>query len=176
MKWLLRQLLFNLLKTLALLASVFLLIKLLLGYYADQREAEAVDPIYAVEVFSPLFPIRKVIASRKFHHPDGEPWDCTYAIVELAANAPERPPTSPENTHWYLEFGGNWQETPEPPLRETIRRALSFCSKYFEPEVSEVLSRALALKGSWYDRDSVGETLFIYSKPHQIAARIRYGD
>ncbi|WP_212702993.1 hypothetical protein [Thalassovita aquimarina] len=57
-----------------------------------------------------------------------------------------------------------------------MRRALRFCSQYFDDATNDRLFRALAEPGSWYVRGPVGEILYIYSLPQNIAARIRFGD
>jgi hypothetical protein len=131
---------------------------------------------YAHGVFSGLVVIDDVLASRKHHPLFGETWDCTYAIVALTDAAPQRPPSPKQITNWKYRFGGDWAPTPAPPLGDTTRDALSFCSEYFAADVASRLRTALTTPGSWYVRDGVGENLYIYAPKQDIAAKIRFGD
>ncbi len=135
------------------------------------------DPTYATDLFAGHLSVAKVLATRKWHRRGGEPWDCSYAIVDLADGAPNVPPSwSNSDNGWKYKFGGDWKETPEPESHDNMRRALRFCSQYFDDATNDRLFRALAEPGSWYVRGPVGEILYIYSLPQNIAARIRVGD
>ncbi|MCG7494825.1 hypothetical protein [Thalassobius sp. Cn5-15] len=183
MRWILKQLALNATKMLAGFAGIFLL--LMCGCEALKvRYNHAADsPAYAEAVFERLLPFDRVLASRAYHLIDDDwpNWDCTFAIVELAADAPEAPPSRVMaedglNLGWRYVFGGSWEATPKTPLSPNTRDALGFCVQYFEAEVSQRLRSAMREPGSWYVLGPVGETLFIYSLPQRIAARIRFGD
>ncbi|PID37470.1 MAG: hypothetical protein CR993_00215 [Rhodobacterales bacterium] len=92
----------------------------------------------------------------------------------MFADAPKIPPSA-TNRGWFLRFGGDWQPTPAPPLSGTTRDALAFCAQYW-PEIGTKLVWALNEPGNWVIRGLAGETLFVYSTQHKLAARIRYGD
>jgi hypothetical protein len=68
------------------------------------------------------------------------------------------------------------QPTPAAPLGESTRDALSFCARDWDQEFGERLAAAISSANSWYIRDPVGETVFVYSLPQRIAARVRFGD
>ena len=145
------------------------------GYWQHIRDRD--DPIHAAEVFDGRVDYVRILASQRWHSRDAEPWDCTFAIVELRSSGPDTPPPAVNGRAWWLGFDGDWQATPEHPgPRDTMRRALQFCRKYWDDETGNRLARALATPGSWYIRSPVGETLLIYSRPERIAARIRFGD
>ncbi len=149
---------------------------LLVGQPERLRARE--DPVYADELFSGLLPVEEVLQSRKWHQRGAEPWDCTYAIVRLQAPALEQPPTRGWRNElgWQYQFGGDWKPTPAPLLGETTRDALEFCRRYWSAELYTELKFALGSSGSWFDRDRVGETLYIYAPRQRLAARIRFGD
>lgn len=119
-----------------------------------------------------------ILASRGWHPLSaGLTWDCTYAAVDLADDAPEEPPTRGRGeAEWRLAFGGEWQPTPAAPLGGATRDALSFRTRYWDQELGERLPAAISLADSWYLPDPVGETVFVYSLPQRIAARVRFGD
>ncbi|MGH1354836.1 MAG: hypothetical protein ACRBBS_07145 [Thalassovita sp.] len=149
----------------------------------DNYNAAADDPAYATAVFEPIVPFAHVLASREYHliGEDWPNWDCTYAIVELSPNAPETPPSRIEDSdgflvNWRYRFGGDWLPTPKPPLPDNTRDALGFCAQYFDDDLIGRMEKALANPGSWFALGRVGETLFIYSLPQKVAARIRFGD
>ncbi len=146
------------------------------GYMDRLRSIE--DPLYATELFGSFMPVSDVLASRKWHARDSEPWDCTYAIVTLAGEQPHNPPTRERDNAlgWMYTYGGNWQASPAAPLGENHRDALDFCSKYWSPELLDTLKTALYSSGAWFARDRVGETLFLYAPKQRLAARIRFGD
>lgn len=126
-----------------------------------------VNPGHANEYFEDKFEVEAVLASRRWHRLGAEPWDCTFAIVQIAADLPTHPPET---------WQGDWNPTPAAPLGDTTRDAVSSCQHYWSDDVLSWLVRALTEPGSFYARDGVGENLFIYAPSHRIAARIRYGD
>lgn len=134
-------------------------------------------PGYAQRVFAGLLPFDAVLAERE-RHPWWElDWDCTYAVVGLTDGALPAPPSRPrEEVPWWLAFGGGWEATPMPPVGDTTRDALAFCGRYWDDDVNLRLAAATAQAGSWYVRDDVGETVFVYSLPQRLAARVRFGD
>lgn len=162
----------------ALTLAIFYLVGwwIFVGYMDRLRSIE--DPPYATELFGNILPVSEVLASRKWHARDSEPWDCTYAIVRLTGDLPDKPPTRDwDNTlGWRYAYGGNWQASPAAPLGNNTRDALGFCTKYWSLEVLEELKTALYSSGAWFDRDRVGETLFLYAPKQRLAARIRFGD
>ncbi|MCG7622379.1 hypothetical protein MHM97_03275 [Epibacterium sp. Ofav1-8] len=149
---------------------------LLVGQPERLRARE--DPVYAEELFSGLLPVEQVLQSRKWHRRGAEPWDCTYAIVRLQAPVPDQPPTREwqNDLGWQYQFGGDWSPTPAAPLKATTRDALEFCGKYWPTELYTALKYARDSAGSWFDRDRIGETLYLYAPRQRLAARIRFGD
>ncbi|MEM6386485.1 MAG: hypothetical protein AAF718_09645 [Pseudomonadota bacterium] len=148
----------------AVIAAPFLLF---FGSYA--YFAVVVNPYFANAYFQTRVPVETVLASRRWHRLGSEPWDCTYAIVDLTADAPEFPETWGD--------AARWSETPAPPLGITTRGALEFCgSKYWSAEVQTRLARALSNPGSYFTRNGSGQDLWIYAPNNRIAAKIRYGD
>ncbi len=137
----------------------------ILGVYA--YNAVFVNPKYTAQYFEGQLEIGKVLASRRWHRLGAEGWDCSYAIAEIS---PDLPPDPPES--WQIE----WKPTPAAPLGETTRDAVDFCRTYYSEDTQARLESALTTPGSFYDRDGVGETVWIYAPRHRIAARIRYGD
>ncbi|MCR8723203.1 hypothetical protein [Frigidibacter sp. ROC022] len=147
---------------------------LLWGYPALRRLRD--NPGYAEKLFAGVLEHDRVLASRRWHGWGAESWDCSYGIVELSDAAAPTPPTAVSGDGWQFAYGGNWQASPAPPLNDTTRDALDFCSRYWDAALAGRLERALNTPGSWYIRDGVGETVFLYSVPERLAARIRYGD
>jgi len=135
------------------------------------------DPGFARAYFTDLVPYERVLASRKWHRVGAQAWDCTYAVVDLAETAPDRPGSRTETAKgWQFRWGGAWQPTPAAALGDTTRDALGYCGQYFSDDLNARLLAAISAPGSWYSRDRVGETLHLYSRPQGLAARIRYGD
>jgi hypothetical protein len=135
------------------------------------------DPPYAAQVFDGLVSYDRVLASRRWHRFGADAWDCTYAIVDLAETAPDLPPRRDgDTTGWEFVWGGDWQPTPAEPLGDTTRDAVGTCAERLGAGTSARLETALSEPGSWYVRDSVGETVHVYSAAQRLAARIRYGD
>lgn len=148
---------------------------LFVGQPDKTRQQE--DPVYASELFEGLLPVEEILATRKWHVRGAEPWDCTFAIARLSEDMPATPPSREEGKlGWRYQFGGNWKQTPAPKLRSTTRDALAFCSKYWPRPLANELKSALSTHGAWFDRDGVGETLFIYAPKQRLAARVRFGD
>lgn len=166
-----KKLLQNVLSRLFFLATI----PLVAFYSCSFYQTIISDPEYAPDVFSGNIEYDKVLASKK-SHPLGElNWDCTYAIVQLSSNAPSIPPSF-NSGNWRYKFGGQWAPTPIPDLYKNTRDAVLFCRKYFSDEINQRIEIALINSGSWYIRDAVGETIYIYSPIEKIAARIRFGD
>lgn len=138
------------------------------------------DAAYAATLFDGLVPYEGVDASRRWHPVLGgrRGWDCTYAIVTLAADAPAAPPAGDggDGRGWQFAFGGDWAPTPFPPLGDTTRDAVGTCRGDWPPEVASRIDAALAAPGSWYWTDGAGEQVHLYSAPQRLAARVRYGD
>lgn len=135
------------------------------------------DPGFAQEFFQGYLPFDSVLESRKWHPTNSFTWDCTYAIVELSEFAPDDPPFWRDREEgWQYRFGGSWQATPIAPLGSSTRDAIGFCAQYWPLELNERLKRATSEPGGWAIRGPVGETVYIYSVPERIAARIRFGD
>ena len=133
---------------------------------------------FARALFSPILSDFDVLASRRWHPiASFGDWACTYAVVEIPDDAPDVPPRySGPKSSWQFGFGGEWQNTPFSPLSDTTRDALGACRTRFDRDVAERLERAWNEVGSLAILGSAGETIFIYSKPQRIAARIRYGE
>lgn len=145
---------------------------------APDRKRQREDPVYASELFHGLAPVQEVLASRKWHRKDAEPWDCTYAIVRLTPDAPLVPPVRVRDNDlgWRYVFGGNWIPTPAPKLGDTTRDAIGFCAQYWPNDLTAEITQIIANPGAWYDRDRVGETVYLYAPKSRLAARIRFGD
>lgn len=179
MRWIVRFIAFRILRMLAVFAGIFAFLGVGWGEVQGWHNKWADSPEYAEQVFAELVPIDRVLASRRYHHwgPDWPNWDCTFAVVELATDAPELPVTSDKNaTNWKLAFGGAWLETPAAPFENDAFDAVDFCEANWPAEVRDRVALALAEPGSWYIRSRLGDVIFLYSKFHGLAARIRFGD
>lgn len=136
------------------------------------------NPTYAKRYFEDLFPVERILASRRWHGPGAGAFDCSYAIAELPADA--APDPGVRHRHgpraFHMGWGGDWQPTPAAPLGDTTRDTLGACAGYFTDDVNLRLARALAQPGSLYLRGPAGETVFIHAPGERIAARLRYGD
>lgn len=135
------------------------------------------DANYAAAVFDGVVAYDRVIASRRWHLEPAEPWDCTFAIVQLsdaAAETPDEP--SVDEVAWYLSWGGDWQVTPADHPGWQNRDAIRECAHNWSPEVETKLLMAIAEPGSWYAHDGIGDVVYVYSLKQRIAARIRLGD
>ncbi len=164
--------------TLLLLGGLFYGVYWYLAVHLPDERRARDDPAYAEFVFGGYVAFEEVRESRRWHRHGADAYDCTYAIVSLRTDAPVEPPELPENRRdqpWYWAYGGDWLPTPAPPLGRN-RDAVGFCARYFSTGTNERLEAAMAQPGSWHIIGSVGETVHIYSAPHRIAARIRYGD
>ncbi|MCY4178665.1 MAG: hypothetical protein OXC60_17200 [Litoreibacter sp.] len=135
------------------------------------------NPRYAHGVFAPIFPSFEVLESRRWHPLGAGGWDCTFAIVSLPFAAPVDPPQVKNDVAWQFIWGGQeWEPTPMKPLGDTTRDAIDACTGYWSKATSDRLLAALRQPGSFVEVGPVGETVFVYSSPQRIAARIRYGD
>jgi len=173
----------NIMKRSILRVGLFLLLPFALFYGCHTKRAFLDNPVYAEQVFAPHFQEFKVHESRRWHRLGAAAWDCTYAIIGLAETAPARPPSveydvmSDNHPRWFLKWGvGEWQATPVPPLRDGTRDAVAACEACWADDVAARIRSALNTPGSYRIVGSVGETVYIYSQPQRIAARIRFGD
>ena len=147
-----------------------------LGYFAFYGLAAMVsNPRYAEQVFAGLLPYDDVLASKKWHAIGDEPRACTYAIVSLPSDAGIDPPTG-KQADWRLVFAGDWKPTPERSIDGAARDPATVCSDEWSEETGQRLIHALEKPGSWYWRDDDRETVYIYSQPEHLAARIRWGE
>ncbi len=145
-------------------------------YFAFHGVAALVsNPRYAEQVFADLVPYDDVLASKKWHGIGDEPRACTYAIVSLRSDAGFDPPTA-EQADWRLVFAGDWKPTPDKSLDDAVRDPATVCRDEWSEETGKRLIHALKAPGSWYWRDGMRETIYIYSQPEHLAARIRWGD
>jgi hypothetical protein len=145
--------------------------------WMPEKARQTYDPIYARDVFAGRFPVAEVLATRRYHVRDAELWDCTYAIVRLGPDAPERPPTWQDmEIAWDLRFGGEWIETPAAELPVNYHDKIDLCAKYWPPALFTELKDTLYSPGAWFVSRQYSDTLHLYSKQRQIAARIRFGD
>ncbi|PTX56277.1 hypothetical protein C8N43_0932 [Litoreibacter ponti] len=159
--------------------GLFLLLPVLVFYGCHAKRALVDNPAYASEVFAPVFPAFEVLESRRWHRLGGEAWDCTYAIVAPPADMPEHPPAHArkDTPPWYLRWGdGAWQATPMADPPDGTRDAITGCMPYWSDEVAQRIEAAITREGSHVIIGPVGETVYVYSKPQRIAARIRFGD
>jgi hypothetical protein len=131
---------------------------------------------YAQRVFDGVSYDRVIASKETFTSADDAGWGCTFAIVELSADADVAPVNEDGLRHWHDSWGEAWLETPVAHPGPQQRDALADCSDEWPPGTYESLRSAILAPGSYYLRDSVGETVMVYSKPHRIAARVRFGD
>ena len=172
----LRRLLRVLLIAVAVLVGVFLVLPVgAFAIYAGWAMLVEI-PRYADEFFDGVVPYDEVLASRRWVL-SGEPFDCTFAIVRLAPEAPETPETAIRpGLGWQYYWGGDWAPSPGDYPGENNRDALDACAGNWDAGLQADLLRAVTEPGHWFARDGVGENLYIYSKPLRLAAHIRYGD
>lgn len=183
MRWAVRLLIFRLLKMLVPVAGIFAVFGIGWDQVRDAHNVAADDPAYAVELFAPVAPVAKVLASRKFHH-WGQSlregwlnWDCTYAIVRLGQGAPVAPVTvARADMRAQYRFGGDWKATPADTPDGDARDAVAFCSRYWPEDVAAQMRQILSEPGHWVVADRIGETIFLYSSTKRLAARVRYGE
>ena len=163
---------------LRIIAGVSLFAILILALLALFRSGfERENRSYADELFGPILPYGEVLESRRWHRLGERAWACTYAIVALTDAAPAEPPQTLPDTHWQYVFGPDpWLPTPTATLGDTTRDALGHCATEWSTPTAEKILLAAREPESFYQRDSVGETVFLYSIPQGIAARIRFGD
>lgn len=147
-------------------------------FVARPNEMRArLDPVYAQDVFASLIDGAVTLESRAFHAPQDQGWGCSFAIVELPADAPQTPPTRRgDGVPWYESFGGSWEPTPVavPPC-DNCRDALRFCASNW-PALGARLVHVTQASGAWVSQDPVGETIDIWAPQAGLAAHIRFGD
>lgn len=128
------------------------------------------DARHAHTVFSGKVDYDAVLASRGWHT---EVIGCTYAVVSLKESAGPLPPGTWSGSE-------TWTPSPVRIARPTHlsypANAVSVCAPngHFPPDVVAKLERAASEPGSYYLH--LGESLALYSRPHGIAALVRYGD
>lgn len=137
-----------------------LFISLLLNYQ---------NRIHADDYFSGVVRYDEVLASRRWHPLNGEPFDCTYAVVSLIQNADVQPPS-----RWLYRESIDWSKTPVVTPSNSVN-ILSSCLNKFAPKTSLRLETAAKNNNSYYMRLG-NDTIYLYSKEQNIAAYIRYGD
>lgn len=130
---------------------------------------------YAERVFDGVV-YDRVIASKDTFTSVDDGWGCTFAIVELSAEASVAPVSEDGPRRWHDTWGGAWLETPVSHPGPQQRDALYDCSDAWPPDIYRDLRSAISTPGSFYLRDGIGETVMIYSKPYRLAARVRSGD
>jgi hypothetical protein len=110
---------------------------------------------------------REVLASRRWRPTFGSHFDCTYAVVSLPDDANPDPPAT----------GVEWSTTPPaiPRTREAWQDPLAVCDS-LPSEAATQLRAAVEGVGSYYWPNGTGTLLYVYSKPHGLAASIGYGD
>lgn len=162
-------------RTMLILLGLLVGLPVIVYFGAHVWAAMVENPRYADEVFSGVRAYDRVLASKKWHGPWDGSMACTYAIVELAEDVPQDPPQAPSDD-WTLDFSGDWKPTPDRTTESEMRDPVGFCSDDWPKDVGERLVAALAEQGSWYWHDGIRETIYVYSRPKRIAARIRWGD
>ena len=137
---------------------------------------------FAREFFDGRVEVAQVLASRKWHpvrltFPSfgSGPDDCTYAVVEMASDAPSEPPIASESRDFRFAYGsGGWKPTPGPTLWATGDDGLVFCKIRLGDELFEMLAVAMATDGGWWSQS--GSIISVYSKPTGLAFRLRQDD
>lgn len=147
-------------------------------FVARPNEMRArLDPVYAQDVFAPLIDGAVMLESRAFHAPQDQGWGCSFAIVELPADAPHNPLTRRgPDVPWFEAFGGAWAPTPlaAPPC-DTCRDTLWLCAPNW-PALGSRLRQATQQPGAWVSQGARGETFDIWAPQAGLAAHIRFGD
>ncbi|MES2916921.1 MAG: hypothetical protein V4753_17570 [Pseudomonadota bacterium] len=142
--------------------------------------------VYADSVFSGVVQYERVLASRRWHDFLGsDGYDCTYAVVELADEAPSSPPQmdpkqrnrigNPGKRAALQDFSGNWIETSgdfESTFGSSILRS---CEHRLDSALYEKMVAALHTSGGW-TREQGNDRFWVYSVPTRLAFRLRYGD
>jgi hypothetical protein len=150
----------------ALLLSLCLVIPAIVLYFQNQT--------YAHDYFRPIMAYDTVLASRKWHPLLArDACACTYAVVSLKEETSPVPPST-----WLKSE--KWKQTPV--LLEGIAHLPETSNQVIECVEQDVWSKPLATRltrvvtepGSYYFQ--MGESLWLYSLPYNVAAHIRYGD
>jgi hypothetical protein len=131
-------------------------------------------PQYARSVFADRVPFDRVLASdtRTAADPDGR--SCWVAVVELAADAPQKPPKIPLIDQDSARFGGNWRATPVtggPPLDAGLIEA---CGSRLDSISRQKLWTSLEEPGAFVIRDWKNDVLQIYAPRVGLAAHLSY--
>jgi hypothetical protein len=152
----------------------FFVAVLKLSTFADNR-------LYAGRVFDGVVPYDRAIASRRYNI---EGIDCTFAIVELAPDAPRLPPAkslgpgTPPHHDPANAFGGEWVPTPGPALKPTNGDGpWTTCYIAFGEDLYGRLGDAVAEPGGWWRADLLGNReLHVYSPSTSLAFVLYEGD
>lgn len=129
---------------------------------------------YARSVFADRVPFDRVLASDTRAATDPDDRSCWVAVVELAADAPQKPPRIPLIDQDSARFGGNWRATPisgVPPLEEGLLEA---CDRRLDSVTRQKLWTALAEPGAFVIRDWKNDVLQVYAPQIGLAAHLSY--
>jgi hypothetical protein len=129
---------------------------------------------YAASVFGDRVPIGRVLASGTGYASGPDQASCWVAVVELAPDAPSRPPRVPVIEQDSARFGGSWRSTPltgGPPLSVDI---LTTCGVGLDPVIRKNLEEALSERGSFVISDWKNDVLQVYAPERGIAAHLLY--
>ena len=119
----------------------------------------AKDLVYADRVYVEQLPVQEVLAARTWRPRGAEACDCSYANVRLGDGAARIPPSwRDEEQGGRCDFGGAWNALPEPDPGDKTRRALQICAQPWPQIAPEPEPQT---PGHRYDRDLVGETLYL---------------
>ena len=104
---------------------------------------------YATTVFRDQVSMGRVLASE--YRTGGDPLRpvCRVAVVELASDAPVKPPRVTVIDQEDIQFGGNWRQTPHESGSLPMPALLALCGSHIDRITLSNLERALAEPGSF---------------------------
>lgn len=140
---------------------------------------------FAETVFEDI-EVSRVLAYKKFHT---SPYGCTFVVVRLAEDPPQKPPNIRLQSYSYrVNFAdqGAWRPTPmEPTLDLGFRKScLTGVESDGRPEGrglgghGRAIWKALQKPNAWFSihGGSAHQIMHIYAPEERIAVRLRYGD
>ncbi len=129
-------------------------------------------PDYARVVFRDRVQFERILASDNRTPVDPDVPACRVAVVELAADAPQKPPRIPLIEQASDYFGGDWRPTPLSPGPFSMPDLMALCGDRIDGITRGNLELALSEPGSFVIRDWKNNTLQIYAPKAGLAAHL----
>ncbi|MBL9072507.1 hypothetical protein [Tabrizicola sp.] len=140
--------------------------------FFSKLKATFSGPDYAHQVFRGRIPIHRVLASYDSLPSDWDAPRCRVAVVEIAVDAPAKPPRIALIDQDSSRFGGNWRPSPLSSAPPATPDLIDMCGDLIDGFSRRSLQQALSEPGAFFIRDWKNNVLQIYAPKAGLAAHL----